>query len=309
MPASFTMLPPDESSVVLCPESRGGFCYYDSALGTASWLAPQGSRPLETLLKGAVLDLPREPPPPPPRNLGLGSMFPQLSGWIALFRDADNSVHFAHTATGAVREAPWLVLRTPGGVAYFCNLISRESRWLPPPLWMQGFISRRPYARLQGADRYDILRGADRTFFTTIDQRAPLVGMLGRERVEGGAPYLLEGGKPQYSPDAFDTPHTYPLEGYVEVECLRNEFDEMCWKLASEYSGVRPSRIGYVDGWCRPQPPTACIAAPPAAEPLTISSFAAEASSTPAQAPCASNRERRAAIVIESGTGYTTWIS
>ena len=138
-----------------------------------------------------------------------------------------------------------------------------------------------------------------RMFFTTIDQRAPLVGMLGRERVEGGAPYLLEGGKPQYSPDAFDTPHTYPLEGYVEVECLRNEFDERCWKLASEYSGVRPSRIGYVDGWCRSQPPTACIAAPPAAEPLTISSFAAEASSTPAQAPCASNRKRRAAIVIE----------
>jgi hypothetical protein len=34
------------------------------------------------------------------------------------------------------------VLRTRDGRAYFANLLTRETRWLPPHLWMRGWVSR-----------------------------------------------------------------------------------------------------------------------------------------------------------------------
>ena len=39
------------------------------------------------------------------------------------------------------------------------------------------------------------------------------LGTEGRRHVEGGAPYLYEArqGKPQYPPDEYDTPLTYPM--------------------------------------------------------------------------------------------------
>lgn len=47
------------------------------------------------------------------------------------------------------------------------------------------------------------------------DERSGLMylGTEGRRHVEGGAPYLYEArqGIPQYPPDAFDSPQTYPM--------------------------------------------------------------------------------------------------
>jgi hypothetical protein len=37
--------------------------------------------------------------------------------------------------------------------------------------------------------------------------------LIARQRVDGGAPYLHEGGgRPQYEPDELDTPETYPFD-------------------------------------------------------------------------------------------------
>ena len=47
--------------------------------------------------------------------------------------------------------------------------------------------------------------------------RLPLASLYDRQCVEGGVPYLHESGKPAYPPNEFDTPLTYPLEGYVRV--------------------------------------------------------------------------------------------
>ena len=49
--------------------------------------------------------------------------------------------------------------------------------------------------------------GGDRGF----DARALLPLHIARQRVEGGAPHLHEHGVPQYPPDEYDSPLTYPL--------------------------------------------------------------------------------------------------
>ena len=91
--------------------------------------------------------------------------------------------------SGAVRDAPWIVLRTPSGVAYFANLVSRETRWLPPHRWMEGWILRRPATPDQlAADQHPHLHideavALDRT-------RMQPAAAYGRRAVEGGAPYL-----------------------------------------------------------------------------------------------------------------------
>ena len=56
------------------------------------------------------------------------------TGWAAIYRDGVHEVFLVHQQTGAVRHAPWIALRTRDGLAYFANLLTRETRWLPPHL-------------------------------------------------------------------------------------------------------------------------------------------------------------------------------
>ena len=94
--------------------------------------------------------------------------------------------------TGAVRAAPWVALRASGLTVYFANLITRETRWFPPHRWMEGWISR------QSIDCSDAI--FDRS--SAMGKRV-LPFHLGRERVEGGSPYLdaQHPSRPQYEPD------------------------------------------------------------------------------------------------------------
>ena len=110
-----------------------------------------------------------------------------------------------HTAeTGAIREGPWLNLRTAAyGMVYFVNLITHEVRWFPPRLWMEGWISRPNYA--PSGDLRDVIFEGHR-----LNQYLLPIA-LARQRVECGAPpFLYERGLPQYPPDENDTPHTHP---------------------------------------------------------------------------------------------------
>ena len=204
--------PPPTSAVVLSPESSGGWCYYDTVLGDASWFPPAGSTPLRHQQLTSV-QLPPGPPPALPATIGLNSL--RFTGWTPFFRDATNEVFLMNLSTGAVREGPWISLRTAGGLIYFANLVSRETRYLPPHRWMSGWISRMSYtAATYAADCHPCASLAEGR---TYDPRMPQIGVYGRQCVEGGAPYLCDSGRPQYSPDEFDTPETYPLDGFVRL--------------------------------------------------------------------------------------------
>ena len=103
------------------------------------------------------------------------------------------------------------------GIAYYANLLTRQTRWLPPHRWMEGWVSRPTTAITPAAgvlptslplcDLSDAMFGGDRGF----DARALLPLHIARQRVEGGAPHLHERGVPQYPPDEYDSPLTYPL--------------------------------------------------------------------------------------------------
>ena len=93
------------------------------------------------------------------------------------------------------RQAPsathqWIALRTRDGLAYFANLLTRETRWLPPHLWMHGWVSRldvESASALAAADDRLMSRAlgtAGREL--PCDGRKPLPPLLGRQRVEGG---------------------------------------------------------------------------------------------------------------------------
>ena len=135
------MSPPLGSPVVLCPESRGAWCYRNTATGESSWLPPEGSSALVSRQLTAVSVLPTEPPPLLSSKTHLGDL--RFTGWVVHYQDAISVVQFINEKTGHVRHGPWISLRAQGKI-YFANLISRETRWLPPPLWMEGWISRRP---------------------------------------------------------------------------------------------------------------------------------------------------------------------
>ena len=118
-----------------------------------------------------------------------------------------------HYDSGAVREGPWVSLRTQAGVVFFANLVTRETRWLPPHRWMDGWVYRRPA-------RADYHYNMDQHPFSHVEEGAPLtrgppVASYGRRSVEGGAPYFHERGFPQYPPDSFDTNMTYPFEAWT----------------------------------------------------------------------------------------------
>jgi hypothetical protein len=120
-----------------------------------------------------------------------------------------------------VRDAPWIALRTRDGCIYFANLLTRETRWLPPHLWMHGWVSRR-VSRTGTCTASDLCRSHMSRVLDSggrdlpCDGRKPLPPSVAFQRVEGGAPYMYEPthGTPQYPPDkSWDSQLTYPLEG------------------------------------------------------------------------------------------------
>ena len=210
--------PPPSSSVVLCPDASGAWCYYDSASGRGSWFPPDGSTPLvsRSLL---VAPVPSTPPPRLDESFCTGMLGSSASyrfshvDWITIYRDCGQRPLFAHRTTGSVREGPWIALRSTTGCAYYANLDTQVTRWFPPPLWMEGWVSRlpAPVVSLPSSPSVSVSllggRDSDRPF----DSRALLPLELARLRVEGGAPHLHERGLPQYPSDRFDTEYTYPL--------------------------------------------------------------------------------------------------
>ena len=207
--ADGTMGPPIQpalnSSWALVPDASGAMCYYDRDLGHAQWDPPDDVEcvelaPLELLEFRYVQPPPRFPP-------GLGLLSLHGSQWFPLYEDHRARARLYHAETGAVREAPWICLRT--GVCaqcYFVNVITGDTRWFPPRHWMDGWISR-PW--------YDVVQCELRDL--PFDSRHRLGQMvqpiaISRLRCEGGAPPRLhERGTPQYSPDESDTPDTYPM--------------------------------------------------------------------------------------------------
>jgi hypothetical protein len=270
-------LPSPASPIVLCPEASGAWCYYDSGYGTASWFPPIGTigtTPLATRRVSPV-SLPCAPPPRIPESIGLGNL--GHTDWIAIHRDADFTVRLVHKLTGAVREAPWIVLRTTGGCPFFANLVSRETRWLPPPLWMESWISRRTFT----ADQYTpaTIGSADACPYDCsrpMDARCPLPLLCGRERVEGGAPYLSESGRPQYEPDEYDTPLTYPLAEYRRS--LRNNR----WTLADATAMVGTECVGRHD---EQPPPSPGLLPPPGLEHPSVPSHSPSLTGGPTPPP------------------------
>jgi hypothetical protein len=221
--------PPSTSMVVLRPDASGAWCYCDAALGTASWYPPDGSTPLVPRLFPDVPPVSEERPPRIPLQMGLNSL--AHTGWASIFCDGSHEVLLVHQQTGAVRDAPWIALRTRDGCVYFANLLTRETRWLPPHLWMHGWVSRRLPSSLAGtasnlcrSHMSSVLDNDGRDL--PCDGRKPLPPSVAFQRVEGGAPYMYEPthGTPQYPPDkSWDSKLTYPLEGSytpMPVPCL-----------------------------------------------------------------------------------------
>ena len=204
--------PAMESDVRLCPDISGAMCYYDESSGIASWDAPTGSSALpdsplspasRLLAKDAVAVYDavfKEAPPRYPPGLGFNSL--RGTSWFPLFEDASHRVLLYHLETGCTRAAPWISLRTQWGCIYFANLITGQTRWLPPRRWMEGWISR-PLADDDGRAVGALLEG-------TRYGRELLPASVARKRVEGGAPYLWETGMPSYAPDRHDTSLTHP---------------------------------------------------------------------------------------------------
>jgi hypothetical protein len=230
--------PPPDSPVVLCPESTGAWCYYDTVNGTASWHPPPESTPLELNVfkyhahaQGEQCMFMSELPPL--SRYRLNSL--AYSGWRPIYRDAVHEMLLV-SETGAVRAAPWINLRSPDGVIYYANLQTGQTRWFPPHLWMEGWISRPPAdaERMHDLHRYgsthlgqdlaDIssyIHACSRPGASPCDPRSPLPPLIARMSVQGGAPYLHEHGKPQYEPDQYDSPRTYPVEGNYVGESVR----------------------------------------------------------------------------------------
>ena len=202
--------PPADSAIVLCPEASGAWCYYDTVTGRGSWHAPEGSTPLISCEVVAV-DLPSVLPPVPPRQLCLGSL--RDSDWLLLREDARHEVLLISKVTGAVRDAPWISMLTSDAQVYFVNLITRESRWLPPHRWMEGWVSRAPLDSPCGAcwakdaDYISIGGGAGRVFRSS----QPAIGAT---YILDGAPYLPANREPLCSAGMLDS-RAAPLSSFV----------------------------------------------------------------------------------------------
>ena len=143
---------------------------------------------------------------------GLG--FASLHGtqWHPVYSDRQGRVCLYHAETGAVREAPWVCLRTSDGRTFFANLVTHETRWFPPHRWMESWISR-PFN-----DEHGVL--CDSLFEGHRLGQLLLPLVLARQRAECGAPPLLyERGVPQYQADGDDTPDTHPLACQTACAC------------------------------------------------------------------------------------------
>ena len=208
--------PPAGSHVLVVPEETGGHCYLDATSGLATWDAPAESGPLASSVVEPQTSVPTEAPPQLDASMRLGTL-DSTSSWATLYRDASHEVLLLNTRTGAIRNAPWISLRTPGGCVYFANLITGQTRWLPPAGWMQGWRARiyqplgTPTQDACSSDALSIEWHSERAY----DGRSGLMylGAEGRRHVEGGAPYLYEArqGMPRYPPDEYDSPQTYPM--------------------------------------------------------------------------------------------------
>ena len=206
------LLPPADGTIRLCAESSGSICYYNEADGTAMWDAPKGSTVLrDSPLSSAacLLNLAdgksvafEEPPPRLPPGLGFSAL--RGTGWMSIFEDAEHRILLFHVETGSVRSAPWICLRTAHGRVFFANLVTRQTRWLPPSRWMEDWVSR-VVASHDG-------RGYGTPFDDTRFARDLLPPSIAHRRVEGGAPYLWEKGLPSYQPSEGDTELTYPKQ-------------------------------------------------------------------------------------------------
>ena len=117
------LMPPLKSSVVLCPERSGAWCYYDTALGTTSWFAPEDAvRPYDKKINDLSEMTPTEPPPPMSnlkdsrggKPFELNSL--RDSPWVLHERDADCTVRYLNKITGCVRTGPWISLKLPNAL-------------------------------------------------------------------------------------------------------------------------------------------------------------------------------------------------
>ena len=72
-----------------------------------------------------------------------------LTTWMR--EDAADRLMLMNKRTGAVRAAPWISLLAPCGTIYFANLITRETRWMVPHLWMEGWLWRPPIDAIAGS--------------------------------------------------------------------------------------------------------------------------------------------------------------
>ena len=198
--------PLPDSPFDLCPDASGAICYVNRATGVSEWDAPLGSTPLEPRPLRAC-SLYSAPPRVPP---GLGYAALHGTQWHPLYQDHQGLVRLYNAETGAVREGPWVSLRSqPHGIVFYANLDTGDTRWLPPHRWMEGWISR-PWR--QHVDGVPLSWVSDSVFEGHRLAQALLPIALARQRTEGGAPPLYyERGLPQYKPDDDDTPDTHPL--------------------------------------------------------------------------------------------------
>ena len=204
------LLPPPDGPVRICPEVSGAICYYDDETGTAVWDAPTGSKAagqspiasVDQLRDGSGRQLGAFTSPPPMYPVGLGLASLRGTSWLPVFEDANHRVLLYHSETGSVREAPWISLRTSRGCVFFANLVTHQTRWMPPRRWMEGWI-KRPSVSSEGLALNSLLEG-------TRYARDLLPVSLARQRIEGGAPYLWETGLPAYAPDEYDSALTHP---------------------------------------------------------------------------------------------------
>ena len=196
--------PPPGSAFELVPHaSTGALVYYDRDLGRVQWEPPPDSTPLQARLLGepGAGEAFGVPPPRFPARLSLDAQSLRCTGWMPMFEDIDSKVYLYHSETGCVRAAPWISLRTEAGCIFFCNVLTQETWWLPPRLWMPGWVSRPRLCPKSGLEIGSPFQHCRRL----ADQLLPRA--IARKRVEGGAPYMHEQSddKPQYPPNECDT--------------------------------------------------------------------------------------------------------
>ena len=100
--------------------------------GSVSWEPPVDS----TATPPAPL--PRLPFCEPPHH-GSSTVASPPEPWVARYRGSE--VCYLNQRTGALRHGPWIAMQEPkSGMPYAFDPSSGDSRWTPPPRWMEGWI-------------------------------------------------------------------------------------------------------------------------------------------------------------------------